>query len=39
VQLISSRDFPWLRDPPFGLLNEKDECCPSNEALCQAQQS
>ena len=33
--LVSSRDYPWLRDPPSGVLNNQGECCPSDESLCQ----
>jgi len=37
VQLVSSSDFAWLRDPPSGVLDSKGECCPSEESLCQVQ--
>ncbi|EOD27145.1 hypothetical protein EMIHUDRAFT_205092 [Emiliania huxleyi CCMP1516] len=36
VQLVSSHDVSWLRDPPSGLLDKAGECCPSSESLCQA---
>ena len=39
VQLVSSSDFAWLRDPPSGVLDSKGECCPSEESLCQVQTS
>jgi len=35
VQLVSSSEFSWLRDPPSGVLDDKGECCPSDESLCQ----
>ena len=35
VQLVSSHDVLWLRDPPSGLLDKAGECCPSSESLCQ----
>ena len=35
VQLVSSSEFKWLRDPPSGVLDNEGECCPSDESLCQ----
>ena len=35
VKLVSSREFPWLRNPPSGVIDKNGDCCPSDESLCQ----